>query len=351
MFASQCRTCFAHFTSNNKLHHHLRKDNCKHNTPFAHTIITASSLPPTLTISTLSSTSSSTPASTSLKLSIRKVIESTVNLNQEIGTGYGFRGWKHTTGIVSFYETEDSFNPESCCFDSGAGITLVDREFFRRQAGHKISICTMATPITVRGIGITKHATDEYAIVPFMFEGTQKEQSVLAKFWREVYLVDNLKANLLIGIDIMGPELVVVDMGRKRVILGSCDVEVSIEIKFRSHSAHGVIRPILAQKTTVVPPHSASPICIHHLHQIPADRDYLFEPGDVNFGVYTHMVNSETSTVLVQNDSHNSLHIPRNFRLGHIVELECPNAFTAEPTELADLALRQPKSHHKASWF
>lgn len=149
----------------------------------------------------------------------------------------------------------------------------------------------------------------------------------------------------------MGPELVVVDMGWERVILGSCDVEVPIEIKFRSHSAHGVIRPIHAQKTTVVPPHSAIPVCIHHLHQIPADRDYLFKPGDVNSGVYAHMVNSETSTVLVQNDSHNLLHIPRNFRLGHIVELEYPNAFTAEPTELADLALRQPKSHHKASWF
>lgn len=51
--------------------------------------------------------------------------------------------------MVSFPETEDSSNPESCCFDSGAGITLVDREFFRRQAGPKISIRTMATPITV----------------------------------------------------------------------------------------------------------------------------------------------------------------------------------------------------------
>lgn len=153
------------------------------------------------------------------------------------------------------------------------------------------------------------------------------------------------------GIDIMGPELVVVDIGRKRVILGSCDVEVPIEIKFHFHSAHGVIRPIHAQKTTVVPPHLALPVCIYHLHQIPADRDYLIEPGNVNFGVYAHMVNSETSTVLVQNDSHNSLHVPLNFRLGHIVELEYPNASTAEPTQLADLALRQPKSHHKASWF
>lgn len=184
-----------------------------------------------------------------------------------------------------------------------------------------------------------------------MFESTQKEQPVLAKFWREVHLVDNLKANLLIGIDIIGSELVVVNMGRKRVIVGSCNIEVPIEIKFCSHSAPGITRPVHAQKTTVVPPHSALPVCIHHLHQIPANRDYLFESENVNFGVYAHMVNSETSTVEVQNESYNSLHIPWNFRLGNIVKLEYPNAFTVKFTKLVDLALCQPKSHHKVSWF
>lgn len=88
----------------------------------------------------------------------------------------------------------------------------------------------MATPITVRGIGTAQYMTDEYAIVPFMFEGTQRGQPILARFWREVHLVDNLKANLLIGIDVMGPELVTIDMGQKKVILESCNVEIPVEI-------------------------------------------------------------------------------------------------------------------------
>lgn len=33
--------------------------------------------------------------------------------------------------MVSFAETEEVFSPESCCFDSGAGVTLADRGFFR----------------------------------------------------------------------------------------------------------------------------------------------------------------------------------------------------------------------------
>ena len=256
-------------------------------------------IPPPSPIPTLPSTLLSTPSSTSSKFSTRKVIEPTINPNPEIGTGYGFREWKYATGMISFSETEDFFNPESCCFDSVAGITLVDRQFFERQAGLKISIRTMATPITVWGIGVTQHTTDEFAIVPFMLEGAQKDQPVLTKFWREVHLVDNLKANLPIGIDIMGPELVVVDMGQKRVILGSCNVEVLIKIKFRLQSANGVKCLVYAQKTTVLPPHLTLPIYIHHFHHVPKDRDYLFESGDVNFGVYAHMVNSQTSTVRV----------------------------------------------------
>lgn len=107
--------------------------------------------------------------------------------------------------VVSFSETEEFFNPESCCFDSGAGITLIDRQFFQRQADPRISIHIMATPMAVQGIGTTQHITDEHAIVPFMFEGTQRGQPVLARFWRELHLVNNLEANVLTGIDIMEP--------------------------------------------------------------------------------------------------------------------------------------------------
>ena len=42
-------------------------------------------------------------------------------------------------------------------------------------------------------------------------------------------------------------------------------------------------------------------------------------------------------TVLVQNSNDIPLRIPRNFRLGHIVELEYPNAFDAEATVQSQL--------------
>lgn len=125
-----------------------------------------------------------------------------------------------------------------------------------------------------------------------MFPDIQKEQPVFTKFWQKVYLLDNLKSNLLISINIMGSELVIVNMGRKRVILESCNIEVPIEIKFCSQSAHKITCLIYAQKITVVPSHLALPICIHYINQILIDCNYLFELRDVNFSIYTHIVNS-----------------------------------------------------------
>lgn len=94
-----------------------------------------------------------------------------------------------------------------------------------------------------------------------------------------------------------------VNMGQKKVILGSCNVEIPIDIKIRPRSAQGIRRLIHAQKTTIIPAHSALPVYIHHPHQPPQDRDYLFAPEEVNFDLYAHMVNSKTSTVLTNQDS------------------------------------------------
>ena len=78
----QCRTCLVYFTSNNKLHQLLRKDNCKIMTQIACAV--TQNIPTHVPKATQ-------PTSTS---TVRKVIDSAVDSSQEIGTGYGFRRWK-----------------------------------------------------------------------------------------------------------------------------------------------------------------------------------------------------------------------------------------------------------------
>lgn len=343
----ECRKCQCRFPSNNQLHHHLRSKTCQthcYTKAFTTTINKAVASLPQASVS-------QTADQTAKSLSYQRIITSEKDSNKDVGTGYGFRGWKYATAMVSLTSSQTDYNPKSCCLDSGAGVTLVDQGFFKSQCKGTIPIKTMATPITVRGIGSSQHQTDQYAIVPMMFEGTQDEEKVFACIYREVHLVKELKANLLIGTDILGPEEVILDLGLGKAYLGSCKVSIPILVKSRSNSPNGIQRPVHIQKTTIIPPRSIQAVPIHHIQHVPTNREYLFEPDNVNFAIYAHLISTDTSSILVRNNENTTLTIPRNFKLGHLVELDYPHAFHAGGEDIAELGLRRPKSEHKEAWF
>lgn len=65
----------------------------------------------------------------------------------------------------------------------------------------------MATPITVRCLGANKHIINQYAITDIYIPAKDsQEQKVIAHIRSEIHLVEELKANILIGTDIMIPE-------------------------------------------------------------------------------------------------------------------------------------------------
>ncbi len=118
----------------------------------------------------------------------------------------------------------------------------------------------MATPLEVRGLGTTKHRSFEYAISDIYIPGWKNEQKVIAHIRREIHLVDDLKANMLIGNDIIEPEGIVIDAKKREMHIGSCDITAKVEIK----SSKSVIRPIHLRKTTIIPPRAEMPIAVHH---------------------------------------------------------------------------------------
>ena len=45
--------------------------------------------------------------------------------------------------------------------------------------------------------------------------------------------MDGLKANMLIGNDVLGPEEFVIDINQKKAYIGSCDVNISLQVRPR----------------------------------------------------------------------------------------------------------------------
>jgi len=91
--------------------------------------------------------------------------------------------------------------------DTGYRVTITNRAFIKRTLP-RTYIRTIVTLLEVTGIGKDKYKTAKYIITPLFLLGRNKlDYEVIAKTAsREIYLVDNLRANILIGIDVMTPK-------------------------------------------------------------------------------------------------------------------------------------------------
>lgn len=350
-----CRRCSKQFASNNRLHLHLRTGCPRMQKPSADTDDTgkpfADASPVTSPVAppdasaypTEPSSTGATKASSNEK---PPVIRSDVDASKDVGTGYGFRGWSYAKAKVSL--TEDG-EEEDVALDTGAGISLGDEDFVKRQNAD-LPIRKMASPITVRGLGTTQHESTDYVIASMYFSGIKDGVPTKALIQREIHLVKDLKANMLIGNDIITPEGIVMDTRKQEANIRSCGVTVPLEV--RSRASHAQQRPIHAKKAVVLPPRAQLAVAVHDLSGgLPADRDFLFEPDDTELTLYAHLVDSSTKAILATNNTDQPVKIPRNFRLGKLVELDYPHAFQVQGEDAVELAARIPARQHKSSWF
>ena len=112
-------------------------------------------------------------------------------------------------------------------------------------------------------------------MVPFYLPGTTNDGTkAIGCIRREIHLVDNLRAKMLIGNDIIGPEQIVIDIANKLARVGSCYLNIKINACQRGQY---VRRTVLAQ-LIIVPPYSEQLIPVYQ-PQLPDNRDFFFEPA------------------------------------------------------------------------
>ena len=341
----QCRRCHSVFLSKNELHRHLgspgkgRKkspSDCP-GVPFQDPLQDAIAHPAAVEAAPELETNGSKDENKN-----KKIIKSSADSAFEVGTGHAFRQYHYA--MAQFQLTPDS-DPKSGCLDTGCSVTLMDRAFLA-LTHPGLAIRTMASPITVRGLGANVHQTAEYVVTPLYFPG---EHAIAVTAPREVHIVDDLKANILIGMDVMVPEKIDVLASQATALIGSCDVSIPIDV--RSRAGRAIAHPVHSKKSLLVPPHSQVQIPVHHAC-LP-DRDFFFEPDETNLTLFAHFVDSSTSAILAKNDSDRAVMIPRNFRLGTIQEADFDNCYhiTTGQEDAVDLASRRPQNEHKTGWL
>ena len=157
-----------------------------------------------------------------------------------------------------------------------------------------------------------------------------------------MHLVEGLRANLLIGNDIMSPEAMIIDFGKKTALIGACEVTIDVNAKQRSQF---LARKLLTSQKSVIPPHSEAVIPLVWL-PLPDNWDFLFHPTpQANLTLYAHIMDYETSRILVKNASDWPLHVPRRHKLGHLLDMTYNNYFLIDTQSAYNAASVPPSSH------
>lgn len=94
----------------------------------------------------------------------------------------------------------------------------------------------MSIPLKVKGIRPSKYKSGEFATLLLYSSGKNNTKQLAYTFLIcEIYLVKALRANLLIGNNIMSLEDFVIDIKENSVFIESCRVTVPINARQRRH--------------------------------------------------------------------------------------------------------------------
>ena len=195
------------------------------------------------------------------------------------------------------------------CLDTGCSVTLIDRKFL----SHVTTTASIRTsgPVTVNGIAGSE-MTYEYVQLDLWFQGLLNGKPATAYIQREARIVNNLKAKLLVGMDILGPEKINLLFTSKKMVINSCKGLV-VPITTTSNKGQPVKQNVQTVKKVLIEPHTLSkvPIWLWGTAELP-DQTLMFQPeyhsaiqwlAEGDRAIYAHVVDSQTTFVQVRNNS------------------------------------------------
>ena len=226
------------------------------------------------------------------------------------------------------------------CLDIECGAILTDRAWILSILSN-VSIKKMQAALKVKGIGSTTHESVEFVHISIYFLGVTKDESaVLACITREIHLVDDLKAKMLIDNDFLGFEGFIIDIEGKFAAIGSCEIKITLEIQLKGSYVRKIVH---AQQGVMLQSGEERLIAIKA--DISEGRDFFFESeSKTNFIMCSHILDVNIKKILIKNEINHLIKVPRRYRLGQIFEIDCDNCFQIAEMNLAVRSSKRYKS-------
>jgi hypothetical protein len=218
-------------------------------------------------------------------------------------------------------------------------MTVIDRKFLHKE--YPQVRVRQTVPIDIKGVGKGREQSEEFATVTMYVPGFKGDKAVLGAITREFHIVEDLGCNALIGNDVLAPEGFVVDPGRRRATIRSCDNMV-LPLKVLKRPQVIEHRFVRTARATVVPPHSKRLVPVRV--NLPEGTDYRFNPYFTRSsahlavsGIFPEaVIDSKTTAVAYYNNSERSIKIPANARIGEVIEWDYNDRATPEEEKTVD---------------
>ena len=352
---SRCRHCKNSFSFNNNLHRHLRvscstlvkistkKTSSSHLNFFEKTKFeTVYSVVFVSSIETIKNSFSSISSVSSLFE--KTILRFNVSFAFDVDTDYDFRDWNYVKIKVFLSLIVESAN---VCLNIDVDVSLMNRTFFKTQTSNTF-VRTMISSLQIRDLSTNRHQTWKYAVCDIYLSKSKNDKNVISLIQREVHLVNDLKANMLIDNDIIDSEQFIIDMKIKQTTIENIDVSISIEVKSAKTSLQRLIH---LKKIVIISSHIEMIISVHNVN-LSVSRDFLFESENSKLVMYVHLIDVSITAILIRNDKNIFVKISRNYRLDRVFELDFSNVFHIEDSDdVRHFAIKKSKTSHRDEWF
>ena len=186
-------------------------------------------------------------------------------------------------------------------------INLINRNFLKTQISDA-TIYNIDISIKIKRIGLNEYNINEYVVLRLYFTGKDQRTVVIE---RKLYLINNLRINVLININIINPEKIVINIyNAVTTIKIYNNIIIFLIIKTRANEF--VRRPVYFINTVIILFGIYKIIFIGGYYgkilYLFINRDLLFEPNCLDhFNIYAHVIDSTITQIFVKNNIKNEI--------------------------------------------
>ena len=221
------------------------------------------------------------------------------------------------------------------CFDIDAESFFDDRKFIAKQISNYVDrIVRKPKVLKINDIEFTTITINECISIDFSVSSKVNDKSVTTCFIRYVYLMNDLKINILLDNDILKSKNIVFHVKKEKLTINSCeDFFASLNVITKNDVR--VKRTIRAQVNVTIFAHSCFVISIKLREFKLSNRDMLFNSNhikrfDKKNEVFVHLVNFNFFFVQTRNTIDQSIVITRSERLNTLNKCEENGCYLAD---------------------